>query len=318
MNSSTLVFRAFREGDDVPVLQFLNERAGAKCSVNEWAWLFPPERDGRAIVVGERNGEVAAVCAGTPLRVAMDGREWAAVKLQKIVSSGIDDAGRIFDHCIDAFRSNGRFALAIAILESGARISSGFDGAPRPRFSVLVREQPIAGHNRRLLYRAEPARDWEPRLDELWQRTRKSYPVAVVRDADYALRRFSAHPTIHHHRFIVFPRLSNRAVAFAAFSIDGDRYRWLDLVWDHDHPGGLELLAHISGRLVRQLGGVGEEMWLAGDDEAHSVLARRGFCPDETSPTPLVAARSLSPELDATVFVEDAYMTLADAEGIVS
>lgn len=318
MDSSSLVFRVFREGDDSAVVQFLNKQAGVECSLKEWAWLYPPERDGRAIFIGERNGDVAAVCAGTPLRVTINGREWAAVKLQKVVSSKIDDAGRILEHVIDALRSNGRFAVAIAALESGARILSGFYSTPHPRLSVLVRKQPTAGHNNRFLYRAEAAPDWEPRLDELWRHARKSYPVAVVRDADYALRRFSAHPTIQHHRFMVFPRLSNRAVAFAAFSIDGDRFRWLDLVWDHDHPGALELLAHISGRLVKQLGRVGEEMWLAGDDETRSVLMSRGFFADETSPAPVVAARSLSPELDPTTFVEDTYMTLVDVESVVS
>ena len=161
-------------------------------------------------------------------------------------------------------------------------------------------------------------RDWEPRLDGLWRRARRSYPVAVVRDADRALRRFAAHPKIHHHRFIVFPRLSSRAVAFAVFAIDGVRCRWLDLLWDHDHPGALELLAHISGRLVSQLGRAGEVLWLAGDDEALALLTKRGFGPDETSPPPVVAACSLTPEFDATTFVERAYITLADAEGFVS
>jgi hypothetical protein len=318
MGLGTTVFRNYREGDEAEILRTLNEKSDVACTMDEWAWLFPPEEDGRVIVVGERNGGVAAVCAGAPVRVSVDGREWAAVELRKLASSDHDDAGGVVDHFVETFGSDGRFALATAAFRSAATIRSGFVSAAKPRFSVLVREQAAAAPLGRLLYRAEPARDWEPRLDGLWRRARRSYPVAVVRDADRALRRFAAHPKIRHHRFIVCPRFSSRAVAFAVFAIVGVRCRWLDLLWDHDHPGALDLLALISGRLVRQFGGEGEELLLAGDDKARALLTKRGFGPDERTPPPIVAARSLIPELDATAFVERAYMTLADAEGLVS
>ena len=166
-----------------------------------------------------------------------------------------------------------------------------------------------------MLYRAEPARDWEPRLDELWRRAGKSYPSAVVRDADRALRRFAAHPVIRYHRFLVCPRASSEAVAFAVFALEDDRLRWVDLVWDHDHPRALDTLAFLSGRLAGQLGATGEELWLAGDDEAVSRLQKSGFSRAE-SPTAIVAARSLIPELDAEEFVLRSYLTLADVGGV--
>jgi len=318
MGSGTTVFRTYREGDEAEILRALNETSDVACTLDEWAWLFPPEEDGRVIVVGERDGGVTAVCAGAPVRVSVDGREWAAVEIRRLALSDRDDAGRVVDHFVETFGADGRYALVTAAFRSDAKIRSGFESAAKPRLSVLVREQAAAAPLGRLLYRAEPARDWEPRLDGLWRRARRSYPVAVVRDADRALRRFAAHPKIRHHRFIVCPRFSSRAVAFAVFAIDGVRCRWLDLLWDHDHPGALELLAHLSGRLVRQFEGEGEELWLAGDDEAGALLTKRGFGPDISLPPPVVAARSLVPALDATAFVERAYMTLADAEGLVS
>jgi len=316
MDSGTLNLRAYREGDEAAILRTLNQTSRAACSLDEWAWLFSPEEDGRVVVVGERKGEVAAVCGGTPARVVVDGREWTAVELRKLASTNRDDAGRVVDHFIETIGSDGRLALAIAAFDSEAKVHSGFDGAAHSRLSVLVRKQPTAAPLGRLLYRAEPARDWEPRLDKLWRRAHDSYPVAVVRDADRALRRFAAHPKIRHHRFIVCPRFSNRAVAFAVFTIDGVRCRWLDFLWDHDHPRALDLLVHISGRLIRQFGAASEELWLAGDDEARALLTKRGFGPDETSPPPVVAARSLTPELDARTFVERAYITMADATGL--
>lgn len=318
MGVGTIAFRPYLEGDEVGILQLLDKMSGVANTLDEWAWLFPPEKDGRVIVVGESNGEIKAVCAGTPVRVAVDGREWAAVELRRLASSDRDDAGRVVDHFVETFGSAGHFALATAAFHPNAKIHPGFKGAGHPRLSVLVRERAKRAPLGRLLYRAEQARDWEPRLDGLWRRARRSYPVAVVRDADRALRLFSGHPTVRHNRFIVFPRYSSRAVAFAVFAFEGARCRWLDLLWDHDHPGALDLLAHISARLFRQFGGEGEEIWLAGDDEARALLTKRGFGPDEMLPTPLVAARSLDPDLDATAFLERSYLTLADAGGLIS
>ncbi len=73
------VFRMYREGDEVEINRVFEQVSGLVRSLDEWAWLYPPEVDGRVIVVAETGGEVVAHCAGTPLRVAVDGREPAAV-----------------------------------------------------------------------------------------------------------------------------------------------------------------------------------------------------------------------------------------------
>ena len=176
---------------------------------------------------------------------------------------------------------------------------------------VCVRRKPVPGSFGRLLYRAEPARDWEPRLDDLWDRAKGAYPVAVVRDADYALREFAGHPTVRHHRFLVLPRFSAQAVAFAVFADDGSDCCWLDLVWDHDHPGALELLAHISGRLAAQWGSGGERLCLAGDDAAAALLTHRGFRIREGR-SHAVDLSAFNGQLDGEDPVGRAYLTAAD------
>ena len=35
-------------------------------------------------------------------------------------------------------------------------------------------------------------------------------------------------------------------VAFVVFRTDEGRCRWVDLLWDHRHPGALELVNHLS------------------------------------------------------------------------
>lgn len=176
---------------------------------------------------------------------------------------------------------------------------------------TYVRGRPVRGSVRRFLYRAEQARDWEPRLDHLWKRSKHFYPVAVVRDAEYALRKFAGHPTIRHHRFLVLPRFSGRAAGFAVFADDGSDCCWLDLVWDHDHPGALELLIHISGRLAAQWGRKREHLRLAGDEAASAVLKRHGFHILEENACD-VDMSVFDGQLDEENQVDRAYLTAAD------
>jgi hypothetical protein len=307
MGSNRLRCRAFREGDEKAILRVVNETSIVECSLDEWAWLLPPEEDGRLIVVGEADNEIVAVCAGAPVRVTIDGRQRSGVNLRWLAARDRIHAARVFNHFVEVFGSNGRFDLAMAHFD--------FEGAAAISVRELVREKSAGGAPRRFLYRAELARDWEPRLDGLWSRVRDSYPVAVVRDADFALRRFAGHPTIRHHRFLVFPRYSQRPVAFAVFAHRGSQCCWLDLLWDHRSPGALDLLAHISGQLAAQWRSSAEHLWLAGDDAASHLLARRGFQPLASS-QPAVSVRSFNPDVADKDMMARAYLTAADLGGL--
>ena len=308
-------FRMYRDGDEVAINRVFEEASGSVRSLDEWSWLFPPEADGRVIVVAETGGEVVAHCAGTPFRVAVDDRELAAARIDDLFSPAPGDeiAERVVESFFETFALSGRFSLVVACRRSPDDAGlPGFDGTPIRELTALTRDRVPRSKVRRLLYRAEPARDWEPRLDDLWRRVRQNYPVAVVRDAEGALRRFAGHPMVRYQRFLIFPRFSSQAVGFVVFRCDGGRCRWVDLLFDHAHPGALELAAHISARLVRQLDCTGEELWLAGDEEARSRLERLGFRATEEQPAVSVAIRSFDPELDAAQVAGRLYLTMAD------
>ena len=138
--------------------------------------------------------------------------------------------------------------------------------------------------------------------------------MAVVRDADHALRRLAGRPGVRYHRFLVFPRFSFRAAAYAAFRTDGSRVRWVDLVWDHHHPGALELVGHLSAGLVAQTGAEVEELWLNGDVEGQERLERLGFV-EEPEPGKLVmVARAFDPGVDLAAMAEKIYITMGDSD----
>lgn len=320
--SGPAVVRTYREGDEIALNRLWERAHGSLRSLDEWSWLYPPEEEGRAIVVAEGDGGIAAVCAGRPICVATNGREWKAVQIHEILAApGGDGAptddfrNQVVGGFFDAVESKNRFHLALAAVDADVGLPSHFEDAAVRRIPVFVREQAVVPRLTRFMYRAELARDWEPRLDDLWSRVRATYKAAVVRDAEYALRRFAGHPTVRYHRFLILPRFGNRAVAFAVFSDGGGRCRWQDLVWDNAHPGALELVAHISGRLAARSGVNVEELWLAGDGDARELLEKRGFHAVRTAATPIVTARSLDPELDGRAFLRRAYLTMADAGG---
>jgi hypothetical protein len=316
MMESAPVFRTYREGDELAINRLFEVASGSVRSLDEWSWLYPPEVNGRVIVVAETGGEVVAHCAGTPLRVAVDERELAAARIDDLLSPAPGDeiAERVADLFFENFAFSGRFSLVVAGRRSSDdAVPPGFDGMPKRELVVLTRDRAPRSKARRLCYRAEQGRDWEPRLDDLWRRVRGDYPVAVVRDAEGALRRFAGHPTVRYQRFLIFPRFSSQAVASVVFRCDGGRCRWVDLLWDHAHPGALELAAHISARLVGQLDCTGEELWIAGDEEVRSRLEGLGFRAAEEQPAVSVAIRSFDPELHATEVAERLYLTMADA-----
>jgi hypothetical protein len=133
-----------------------------------------------------------------------------------------------------------------------------------------------AATGRRLGYRIELARDWEPRLDELWDRSRPTGVGSVVRDAGYAVQSFAAHPWRRFHRFLIFPRFGGSAVAWLVLSCEAGMCRWADVLVDPRHPGALALATRLSAGVAKQFSARAEEV-LTGDPKMADALQRAGF-----------------------------------------
>jgi len=310
--------RVFQDGDERTINEGFNRAFDLQRSLDEWSWKYPARVDGRLIVLAEADGEVAAHCAGQPLRFHHDGREWPAARIVDVFPTEGDVLARTVKTFAEQFGRSGRFPLFVELSDQPGRclkvLAPGENTLPPQPVTALVRRLAAPRSVRRLLYRAEPARDWEPRLDDLWRRARRSYPAAAVRDAEHALHRFAGHPTVRYHRFVVMPRFSRGAVAWGAFRTDDGRCRWVDLLWDHAHPGALLLLSHISNRLARQAGTEIEELWLTGDPAGRERLERLGFGLESLSDPLAMTARSFDPDLDLAALDGRVYLTMADSD----
>lgn len=327
MSQAELVIRPYRPGDEKVVNKGFNDTFRLDRSLDEWAWKFPPRPDGRLIMLAEIEGELVAHYSGMPLRFTIDGRAWSAAQIVDVYSTSAARRGftrkgvwvRTVEDFFETFGRSGRASLLYGFpsprpLRLGV-LQLGYDAVEPQPIHYLSRQPAAASSSRwRSFYRAELAADWEPRLDGLWQRVRRDYPVAAIRDADRALYRFAGHPSVHYHRFLVLPRLGRSPVAFVVFRTDEGRCRWVDLLWDHRHPGALELVNHLSIALAAQTGAEIEELWLNGDPVGQRLLEARGFGRSEVPGQLVMVARAFDPELDVTKLDGRVYLTMADAD----
>lgn len=327
MSETELVIRPFRPSDESVINQGFNETFRLERSLEEWAWKFPPQPEGRLIMIAEIDDAMVAHYAGMPLRFTIDGREWNAAQIVDVFSTRAARRGftrkgvwvRTVEEFFSTFGESGRAAMLYGFpsprpLRLGV-LQLGYDAVEPQPITYLSRTPGEASSSRRRhLYRAELAPDWEPRLNDLWRRVRGDYPVAAIRDADRALHRFAGHPTVHYHRFLVFPRLGRTPVAFVVFRGDEGRCRWVDLVWDHNHPGALELVNHLSVGLAAQTGAELEEIWLNGDPVGQERLESRGFSQSEVPGQLVMVAKAFDDKLDLAALDGRVYLTMADAD----
>jgi hypothetical protein len=278
-------------------------------------------------MLAEIANSLVAHYAGVPVRFGIDGRVWNAAQIVDVFSTRAGRRGftrkgvmvRTIEEFFTVFGRSGRTDLLYGFphprhLRLGV-LELGYDSVEPQPIVYLSRSPRVAGSSRRRhFYRAELAADWEPRLDDLWNRVRKWYPVAAIRDADRALHRFAGHPHVHYHRFLVFPRFGRSPVAFVVFRSDGGRCRWVELLWDHRHPGALELVNQLSIGLAAQTGAEIEELWLNGDPDGQDLLEARGFSRGEVPGKLAMVARAFDPELDVTDLDGRVYLTMADGD----
>ncbi len=281
--------RVARAGDENAIIEGLNRCRNRPLSLEEWSWSYPPSAEGRPVVVAVKDGRVVAHVGGVVSAFQIGGRKVPALRLVDEFAlaevGGSGEQNRLLAEMLRTWMSefggiDRRLMIYQLVGEGESSGLSAFTTGRRvalPPVEILARKVAVRSPVRRLAFRAEPARDWEPRLDDLWRRIARSYPFAAVRDAEMSLHRHSAHPGARRHRFLVFPRFSRHAVAWAAFETNASRCRWVDLVWDHDEPGALDLLAHLSRRLASQVGAMNERIVLGGDADARTRLEALGF-----------------------------------------
>ena len=87
LKTSELVMRPFSPGDEMAVNDGFNSAFNLDRSLDEWAWKFSPQPEGRLIMLAEIEGDLLAHYAGVPVRFTLDGREWNAAQIVDVFST---------------------------------------------------------------------------------------------------------------------------------------------------------------------------------------------------------------------------------------
>jgi hypothetical protein len=324
-----LEVRAYRRGDEAAINAGFNRVFGHQRSEAVWQWKFRQPAARGSTVVAFDGRDLAAHNGGIPARWQVDGVEVAALQGVDTFSLAAIERRREWKNAwLDVMTF---FAEKIA-REDGVELLFGFTGPrsephmvsrcgwdaedPPRRIPLLTRTGgPPARTMASRWFVAQPTVGREVLLDRLWGRVRSRYPVSIVRDARFFSERFTEHPEVTYHPWIVRHRLWRTPAAAVVFRSDGGELRWADLVWDHRCPGALHLVDHLAGVLARQTGASSEALWLDGDPTADAWLRSRGF---DGGPDPsgvVRVTRILSDRLGRESFAAGRiYTTMADAD----
>jgi len=319
--------RSYRAGDEVAINEAFNRVFGGQRTLAEWQWKFSAPGALEATMAAWDGDALAAHNGAIPASYHVGDRRVFALQGVDTFSLAALERKREWKNAwvnvMDAFAEHAiRSEVSLLYGFTGPRSISHmvarcrWDSAEPRRIPLLVRETRAAARTlRSSLYQARLVGDNEPMLDILWERVAHRYPAAVVRDAEHARRRFSHHPSVRYHRWLVTRRLSAVPVAFVVFRTDGGICRWADLVWDDHHPGAFELIDHLARRTVVESGAAGEALWIDGDPEVEDRLRACGF-EGGFDPSGVVrVVRFLDDSVDPASFAPGyVYTTMADAD----
>jgi len=317
------VIRPYHAGDEAAINDAFNAVFGADRALAEWAWKFQGEPEGRWIMVAVApHGEVLAQYAAVPARFKVDDRVVRAGQLVDVFTRrearrGLA-TGRLF---LETVR---RFFVDFGAPDRLA-VQYGFPGERHLRLGVghlgygEMPLQPVGywvrpARRRGSAFTGHRVRSGLDRAaaDDLWRRAAPRYRVGVVRDAAWLLRRFTGRPGVEYQHLSAWRR--GRVHAWAVVRVRETAVAWAELVWDGEDPGALAALDRaIAGRA--RAAGVGEvELWLMGDGEAETALARLGWTRGEQPQGLNVGGRSFHPDIAMAAFPGRLYVTMGDAD----
>lgn len=269
MNSSPspldLTFRPFREGDEAAILALFREVFHVERSPERWAWEYRqnPYGNERITLAFDAQGRLGAQHAGYPVRFSGLGPEGVtALHIGDLMSApwarGIGrgptavlarTAAAFYDHF-----STGRLGFHYGFhTASSLGFALRFLNARKVE-PVTYRARALPGRSlapglvERLLSGVEvqPVRRFDERFDELWQRVRGAYGIAIERTATYLNWRYADNPDGEHRAYAVSRR--GRLLGWGVFRKQGHRLLWGDALFDPAFPGApARLLAHVFG-----------------------------------------------------------------------
>jgi hypothetical protein len=313
-----VTIRQFRSGDEVAINDGFNAVFSQSRPLEDWAWKFPAEPEGRWIYLAEEGAGRLLACYGAlPVRFRLGritvraGQPVDVFSVPEARRSGVFT--RCYEEFIRAFGNPDDLPLMFGF-PGGVHYGMGLKLlhyiALRP---VPLWRRPVRAQWPSLLPGSVVTSGFDPEAsDTLWSRAAERYPFAAVRDSAWLRRRYTGRPGVEYVHLYARRRAAVRAWGTARFH--GDVLHLADLVWDGSDPRDLEVIDRAFVSRARRAGAERLEMWLDGDPAAAEVLAARGWSRLPDPPDFGMVGRAFHPAIDLAEVGRRVYLTMGDSD----
>lgn len=318
-----VVFRPYQPGDEVAINDGFNRVFGLDRSLDEWRWKYPPEPEGRWMMLAcDVRGALLAHYGAVPVRLQVGTTTVRAGQIGDVFTvpetrHGLG-AARTYIGTVTSFFAAFGAPEKLAVLygfpgERALRLGLarlGYDQMPPQPVSVWRRP----AHRRGRLWTGHTVRTgFDPTAAEsLWRGSAERYRVGMRRDAAWLSRRFTGRPGVEYMHLVAYKR--HEPAALAVLRPMGETMQWCELVWDGRDRRALAALDKGAAAIARTGSARQIEMWLGGDRIAEDTFAELGW-ERGTHPAGLVmVARSFHPEIKVATFAGAFYLTMSDAD----
>ncbi len=317
------ILRAYAPGDELAIQRAFAEVFRTERTLAEWRWKFlDPPRGSRILLAFASDGELACQYAAITVDVAWGGEPMPAAQIVDVFSRrrrGLGRRGGAFQRTMERFLAECSGSGGVGFVygfpgerhqRAGAVTGHYFEPVPLERLALVV-ASPVSRSLR------TPGRTWISEgfdvhaTDRLWQRSRRRYPNATVRDAAWFHWRYERRPGGRYLQLGL--RRAGETRAWAVLALGGGSAGWVDLVWDGERTADLADLAAAVAERAHGHGAAAVELWLRGDPEAASVLLGEGYT---SSPEPVLrlSAITFDPRLSVPQVLESFYLTMGDSD----
>lgn len=285
----------------------------------EWDWKYGPRRDRvHAEVAFDPAGDLVAYYGGLIVKVQVDAHIERAVQpvdVYRLRRPGTEGE-MVFSSLTDHF---------FAQLNRGRHCSFAYGFPGQKHFDIgLKRLGYCAPVEVGLWTRAVEPSDLapvsqvvssrhitQPSASQLWRSAKNRYPVAVVRDYSYLVRRFISNGDVSYEYRTFFS--GSTPTAWVVFRCCENAVQLVDLLWNGENPAVIRAVDIELGGFARQCGVDSITMWLNNDDVAKDEFVKLGWAAAQ-SPDLVLTARVFVPWLNPVDLVRRMYVTSADAD----
>ena len=306
-----LVIRTYQAGDEHLINRGFNQIFGLRRSIQEWYWKFKDPNDSR-IMLSLDGREVLSHYAVQTDRFQYQGRRYTighsvdTFSVKKAKATSGRSLQKLVYRFFDQFGS-----------EEDVAVMYGFPGE---RILKL-------GHIKLDYGRAQPIKYWEleppsnpkkfsgatkhpgppVKINRLWDRASKRYPVSIVRDYRWVHKRFLSRPN-QKYQFIKHTRWGRYSL-LCTFVRNRNEIEVVDIVWDGSSRRDVRFITEALSSIAHRYGISKVSLWLSGDKKLEESLERYGWQIKEEPHKLHLVVKSFVSTIDREELLDTFYLT---------